>query len=367
MTCIICNSKNIRLFYTKKNIPIYQNFLFNSYKESIECKTGNIDLVYCEDCSFVYNKSFDQELIKYSNNYENTQFYSDYFQKYIQRIINFIIKNFNNLKGALEIGCGNGDFLKLLSNKISDINLYGFDDVLENNYSSGNLNLYNSYYSKNIDLKFNLVILRHVLEHINNPINFLKENISLLNNIFIEVPSFEWIVENNAYWDIFYEHCNYFTEKSLFYILNKIGFKNIQIIREFNNQYFWIYNKKTSNIIEEKYKLDLDSFIHNNNKFIEKHSDLIIKNRCYIWGAGAKGISFCNYLDPNNKLIEGIIDINPRKQNKYCPKTGHKIISPDNINKKIDYIIIMNPNYETEILENIKNIDSLLLKKIITI
>ncbi|GIW22748.1 MAG: hypothetical protein KatS3mg068_1755 [Candidatus Sericytochromatia bacterium] len=30
--------------------------------------------------------------------------------------------------------------------------------------------------------------------------------------------------------------------------------------------------------------------------FSEKIKDLLSKNKFYVWGAGAKGISFCNYF-----------------------------------------------------------------------
>ncbi|GIW22747.1 MAG: hypothetical protein KatS3mg068_1754 [Candidatus Sericytochromatia bacterium] len=223
MKCITCGSKNIRLFYSQKNVPLYQNFLFSSYKDAINCKTGDINLVYCYKCSFIYNSTFKANLIDYSINYENTQFYSGYFQKYIEGLINFLVNNFRNITGILEIGCGKGDFLKKLSLKYPNLKLYGFDKSLDNSVVIGNLNLYNYYYNKNLNLNlnFNLLILRHVLEHIYNPFKFLKNNTDLSKFIFIETPSFEWIIDNNAYWDIFYEHCNYFTKKSLLYIFKK--------------------------------------------------------------------------------------------------------------------------------------------------
>ena len=55
--------------------------------------------------------------------------------------------------------------------------------------------------------------MRHVLEHILNPINFLSE-VKKSNGgqglIYIEVPCFDWIMKNRTWFDIFYEHINYF-------------------------------------------------------------------------------------------------------------------------------------------------------------
>ena len=54
-------------------------------------------------------------------------------------------------------------------------------------------------------------LLRHVLEHIPNPFEFLlrlKEANGRKGRIYIEVPCFDWICEHCAWFDIFYEHVN---------------------------------------------------------------------------------------------------------------------------------------------------------------
>ena len=73
-------------------------------------------------------------------------------------------------------------------------------------------------------------------------------------------------------------------------------------------------------------------------------------------GAGAKGATFVNLVDPKREYISYLVDINPEKQERYVAKTGHSIISPKHIydikGKKI-YILIMNDNYYKEIQNEI--------------
>ena len=61
-------------------------------------------------------------------------------------------------------------------------------------------------------MKQYLDLLRHVLEHIQDPVSFLAEiaNANQGGQIYIEVPCFDWILEHKAWFDLFYEHVNYF-------------------------------------------------------------------------------------------------------------------------------------------------------------
>ena len=73
------------------------------------------------------------------------------------------------------------------------------------------------------------------------------------------------------------------------------------------------------------------------------------KGRVAIWGAGAKGVTFANLIDPDRKWIDCIIDLNPKKQGKYVPGTGHPIVSYKEIKPRgIKTAILMNPNYFCE-------------------
>ena len=69
-----------------------------------------------------------------------------------------------------------------------------------------------------------------------------------------------------------------------------------------------------------------------------------------IWGAGAKGATFVNIVDPDASLVTCLVDVNPRKQGRSVAGTGHAGVAPDQLTPKgVATVIIMNPNYETEI------------------
>lgn len=187
-----------------------------------------------------------------------------------------------------------------------------------------------------------MICSRHTIEHIPDPLQFLRGiNESIEGNplIFFETPSLEWILENGAFYDFFYEHCNYFSRQSLEILFYRANFSVLEIKKSFNDQYFQIFAKVRN----------VDKAPNINALKIE----LLPYKNIAIWGAGAKGVTLANELQ--NAIC--VIDINPNKQNCFIPKCALEILSPDSAIKKhnIDLILVMNPNYEDEIKLLCKN------------
>jgi len=91
------------------------------------------------------------------------------------------------------------------------------------------------------------------------------------------------------------------------------------------------------------------------NNWLNKIQKLHSRGKICIWGAGAKGVTFANMIDPNRKLIDCLIDLNPNKQGKFIPGTGHPIVNYKDIKpRKIETAILMNPNYFKENIELLK-------------
>jgi hypothetical protein len=71
--------------------------------------------------------------------------------------------------------------------------------------------------------------------------------------------------------------------------------------------------------------------------------------RCALWGAGAKGVSFLNAVDPASRL-GAVIDLNPSKQSRCLPVTGHRVVAPEELRgRDIACVVITNPAYRDEI------------------
>lgn len=345
MNCPLCNKEHFNTVYEVNGIPAFQNKVYSSIEASKAAITANIKLSQCNNCGFVFNSTFDNSLMNYDKNYQNEQSYSLCFKDHLNSVTQLLVKNGFLTKNLIEVGCGKGYFLEQLTN--AGFNVTGFDPA----YEGSNKNIIKEYFSDEFsDLNGDLIILRHVLEHIHQPLEFLHNVARSVNynaKVYIEVPDLQWVLENQAYWDIFYEHCNYFNTETLGGL-----FRNSECGSLFGGQYIYILAdlnelnsqsaSKQADLTKKFLALTANLIAHKN--FISKHSNLVL------WGAGAKGATFANLIDPSNKHIVFIVDINPKKQNRFIAKSCHPILSADNLSTKSDHkIIVMNDNYFNEI------------------
>jgi len=335
--------------YRQIGLPAFQNKTYTSRAAAAAAVLGDVELV--QDCltGLVHNRLFDSGLLLYDENYQNEQAESVVFQDHLLDVINVIRRHFAHLKTGIEIGCGKGFFLEKLHQSGFDVT--GFDPA----YQGDRPYVIKKYYSGNVDMACDYMILRHVLEHISNPVNFLQQLAEQCNGrryIFIEVPCFNWIMDNHAFYDIFYEHCNYFCQDFLLDCFGDV----LESGHLFGGQYLYIVadlntfklpsRENVKNVPPLNIAHDIDRIL----------SRIDMNFPVYIWGAGAKGTTLANLLFQQNVHIEALIDISPAKQNRFVGLSGAPIISPEQaLHLTGANVIIMNPMYQNEIVQSIKN------------
>ena len=179
-----------KLLYSVDNLPLFQNRLYKTKKEALNCKMGQIELVQNMETGLIYNSKFDEKIMIYDKFYDNEQSNSEVFQKHLSEVVHLVKNNFK-IKKNIEIGCGSGFFLELLLK--NGIEVIGYDPA----YKGNNPNIKNIYFDNTVNASPSNIILRHVLEHIQNPYRFLND---LKNNhhqglIYIEVPCLDWVLK----------------------------------------------------------------------------------------------------------------------------------------------------------------------------
>ena len=355
--CPLTGSNNTQVIYVQRSVPLIQNKVYTTKALARTAPCIDVTLAQSLDNGFVFSANFTDTIIDYDMHYQNEQSHSQYFRNHLENVISIMQNNSTLNNKVVEIGCGKAYFLEMLLERGVDI--IGFDPTYEGESSKVIKDFFSDKYS-NIGAEF--IILRHTMEHISQPFDFIK-TIAAANNykgkIFIEVPTFDWIVKHNATEDIFYEHCNYFTLETL-----QMLFKKSIGGHFFNNQYIYVIADlaEVKNVIEKKeiipYQLKFGERIEEFKNMVKALSNVAI------WGAGAKGSTFLNLVDKECDKIKCVIDINPKKQHQYIGGTGHYIIKPEEIaNQNIENIIVMNSNY----IEEIEAVTAPLNIKLITI
>lgn len=370
VTCPVCHSHSVSLFLSRKLVPVHQNLVAKDRQSSLEIARGDLDLYGCGDCGFVFNQAFDLSKLSYGEVYDNTQTHSPSFERYVGELVRYLVseKGVQNCT-IVEVGCGKGLFVRKLVEADAGNIGYGFDPsyVGEDTDLDGRLNFEKRYYGADCShLQADVVVCRHVIEHVPEPLKLLSAIRTALANspkarVFFETPCVEWILKHQVFWDFFYEHCSYFTASSLTTAFESSGFRVEAVNPIFGDQYLWLEAtvcnenqsvSKSTGQIADLTRQFVESEEQLQTIWKEKLRSLKIQGNIAIWGAGAKGVTFANAIDPQHEWISCVVDLNPNKQGGYLPGTGHPIVSPQALaDCAVKVAILMNPNYRGEIIE----------------
>jgi len=335
--------------YNMNGLPVQQNRFFATAKDAIGCPVGNRVLVQDPLTGIVHNAAFRPELMTYDEHYQNEQGYSNVFEQHLYQVVEIVRRHFIG-KSILEIGCGKGRFLKLMRDQ-------GFEVVgIDPAYEGDDPHVVKEPFSPSLGVTGEAIILRHVLEHIPNPMHFLA-SIAEANGghglIYIEVPCLDWIRDHRAWFDLFYEHVNYFRLSDFFRLFDRI-FDSGSF---FGGQYLYVVADLASLCMNPEGAVH---GFHLPADFLDGIDSAIAAMKTQrgrkhiIWGGGSKGVIFALQLLRHGGVTpDFVIDINPFKQGKYLPVTGLPVLSPENGVSGMarhDAIFVMNSNYFDEII-----------------
>lgn len=330
-----------RVLYQASDFPIFQNRMYDSVEAARACPRGQISIVEDLVSGLVRNAAFDPDLMVYDAAYQNEQANSGPFRAHLDWAADLVMSTMG--ANLIEVGCGKGTFLDMLRARGAEIT--GFDPT----YEGDDPQIEKVYFGPEIGMNAEGLILRHVLEHIENPVDFLMQ-LARANGgrgvIYIEVPCFDWICRNRAWFDIFYEHVNYFRLLDFHKIFGRV----VASGNCFGGQYLYVV-ADLSTLRQPTYEsgnpVDFPADFTAGLEGVTTPGDVV-------WGGASKGLIYAMLRARAGRPVAAVVDINPAKQGKYLAGTGIRVEAPDEVLPSLPKdtnILVMNPNYTKEIKE----------------
>jgi len=370
-TCALCNKETEEII----NLPKYP--LTDFYTDKPNDREYSVDqkLLYCDDCNHYQLEKLIDKAFLYGDLYsyrtvksEGARSAIDYFKD--KMILPHIKgKKFTNI---IEIGCNSDYLIKQLSDYGE--NLIGIDPVLEPK-EEGKLKLVRGFYNDYpVDTSNSLIITNQVMEHLENPRDFIKTLLKKAdsNTLFCFCfPCFNKLVDEDRFEEIYHHHLHYFTEFSVINMLSMLG---CEVLEYGYNDNFWgsimvVFRKNVDNkpilihSASKVFKYDVkDKYESYCNKTRLISNNMNIKDNYYGYGAGLQFATQKYYIYSLGRL-KYILDDDKSKDGLYYPGTDIQIRYAGDIDIK-DKNIVITANYYTRAILN--NIIKKKPKKIIT-
>lgn len=337
----------LREVYRAEQLPVLQNRMFATAEAARACARGDVVLVQSPETGLVFNRAFRPELVEYDADYQNEQGLSSAFARHLDAVLDVMRRHFAGTS-LLEVGCGKGLFLERLLDA-------GFDVTgLDPTYEGTNERVIRKFFTPEVGIRAEGIVLRHVLEHVPDPLAFLarlREANGGRGTIYIEVPCLDWIASHHAWFDIFYEHVNYFRRvdfERMFGTVHEAG-------HSFAGQYLYVVADLATLTAPRRPRDDVFSLPPGFLSAIEQSRERLRAGSSTaraIWGGASKGVIFALLMERAGVRIDTVIDINPAKQGRYLAATGLLVQSPAEAMAHLPAgadVFVMNSNYLDEI------------------
>ncbi len=359
-----------------------------------------LDVYYCRRCGLI--QLVDIVPPDIYKKYIYTPAYAGGFKKYAEWLCADIINKFSPCS-AVEIGCGEGALLECFASR--GVFASGFEPSSGLSAAAGeNVHIINDYFTKDsvrklsrLFLKYavsskesgisspgracaDVIIMRHVLEHLNDFDSVMRGVKCLLNRSYgvfaLEVPWAGDIIAQKQFYAFFHEHLSYFSLTNLKFLLEKHGLQVIEAVKNnleggsvliyavFNDSIYArnavfniapVFSCEPELLSPDRLKIfasEMKSYYDNLKKFISgaRREGAVICG----WGAGQRGVSLINACNFDSGDIKFVIDVNPFYNDKFIPGSDIVIKAPEILEnyREINTIIIFATGYADEIMNS---------------
>lgn len=340
--CIACGRQGVTTFLEPDKRPLATIWWPMSESEAKAMRRYPHHFVRCIHCGHVFNKSFTYADVPYTRK-SNLMFnQGTYWKGHLQAIRQLLLRSLPATPVVVEIGCGDGSLLREMAKSMPAGKFYGFDPNAASVTEDG-VEFRGELFEPNTHLRQlrpDIIICRHVLEHLQQPMRFL-EQIAVVASVgtapvrmYLEVPCVDRAISICRLSDYYYEHNSHFTTSSLRAMLYRIGGVIESLDRYYCDEVLGaVINYPPERKMKEAAAETLGHLQSSQQALtnIGAQLDVLARRdvRVAVWGGTGKASSFMNLCGVDSNRFPCVVDSDSDKWNTYVPGTGQCIQSPN--------------------------------------
>lgn len=313
-----------------------------------------LDFVRCVDCGHVYNIAFDYSKIPYSDK-PNLMFnQGKNWSGFIRNLRDKILKQVPASPVIVEIGHGDGSFLAALAEGKNAGRFIGFDPhgaTKAHGVIQFRAELFDP--ARHLgELKPDLVITRHVLEHLVNPLGFLQQIsfaalcMGIKPLAYFEVPCIDRAIATGRTSDFYFEHSSQFTTASFTRMLSSCAAEILEIGHGYDGEVIFGFLRLGDKPAQINLAGEAQTFFQG---ALEAHRTIRTQlaelskqgKRIAVWGGTGKAAAFMQHYEMDAAHFPIVVDDDINKVDTFVPGTGQRIRFRDwLLENPVDVIII---------------------------
>lgn len=326
--CPVCASSATRPYFRVRNSPPLQNVLYESETEAKAARTIDADFLVCETCLSLFNPRFAEAA--YSDRYNNDQSRSAVYREHLQAVVHYLHSVLGRGTSVLEIGCGNGLVLQGLQETGHDVE--GFDPA----HAAG-LPYVHAETWHPVDKRYDAVLFRHTLEGIADFEPLIRDAAQSLSDeglLYVEFTNARRMAAAGETVTLYHECAQYFSETGLTSLLSRFGMHVVDLRQFFGGAITGLVARRQKVHVPREARFDV----------LANYDDV------HIWGISGRSIHFLTCYASELRSVRFGVDVDPRKQGRYVPFSGQKILSPSEcMARHPQAVIVLNENYAEEV------------------